>query len=258
MIIAALSPLALADPGSCVRGRLHELIGDVRSEDWLSARDRQTITAIYADQTLTPVERAERSFDIYISARILGLSESDQSQIRNLIAQAQVKLAKSGMLGGSYSLFSKSINISLPDYAISNSVGKAILVHEIEHAIQDRAISGSSRLNTVLRMTLDQTEMRYLMEEGAMTSEFKYLHAIPAEEKAQFIREIQSQPSTILNRGSKKFIVRLLQNSDMDLDQYLAAERAAGRYSRKAIRIDRATTMAGPIIVAGGILGLTH
>lgn len=130
----------------------------------------------------------------------------------------------------------------------------AFRIHELEHAIQHAALeTGVSRddLNEA-NLKSKVVEFIFLLEEGAMSAEWEFLHNIPEVQRTELVNKIKADKS--LPESEKKFGSRMLINSSYDRETYLRLEWEAGRYSRREIHFHFVTLpIIGKTIAIGSV-----
>lgn len=66
-----------------------------------------------------------------------------------------------------------------------------------------------------------------------MVQEWRVAHAIPAAKRSELATEIKNSPLSVKD---KKVFVRWIEESRLPLEEYIAQEHAAGRYSAEKFR----------------------
>jgi hypothetical protein len=247
--------MACAAPKPCFQDTLQALVEEVRTGDWFRPEDTHAVQAIQENIALSTAEQAEKTFEVYLNARLRGLPEEDRQSIFRIVAQAKSKPSKNEV-DGVYNIYIKKIGLRLPPSVKDTALEKAIFIHEIEHALQDLVTSRPGSRGLFIRRILDSVGTRFLLEEGAMVAELRALKLIPKDERVRLIAEIQSLPKREMDKSSRALCLRMLQNADMDIDGYLAAQRESGRYSAQSIGKAHWLPMVPVTVLAGGLIGL--
>jgi hypothetical protein len=223
----------------CITDEFRDTIRDVKSDDLLTAADRQKIKDIFENTQLTDSEKAQLSFQVFVDARLRTVPAEDIPAIKEIIDKAKQQRTWRSV-NGSYRPITRQITLQSPKMLQDTIIEKATFIHEIEHAIQDSAGRRSASSLRWLKEFFAATELSYLSEEGAMISELRYTASIPIEERKRMIRELESASSWNIDKRSKKFVIRQLKSADKEIEDYLDTERKAGRYSKRQVFLHEA------------------
>lgn len=250
ILLFLIGAVAFADDCNLILS-LKESVRQTRA-DWLTADDLKKISEAHANPALNSHEKAQTVFNLYADARLRDLSPDLQTELRRILKEAEKRIIIApNRTDTRYDLQKERIYMETTPDLDNSAIFMANFAHEFEHAIQSFTVKGE------IKSFFQKIETIYLLEEGAMIAEAKYLKAIPASERAKLIEAVAEMDSSKIHPKDKKHILRMLKNADKEIDSYLAAERRAFNYSRTQIfwNSNEGQKIIGSAIISATILG---
>lgn len=199
-------------------------------------------------------DAAEKAYNIYLEARLQKIPPELREKVRGIVnSRVHIDSIESSHYDNGL------ITISKPAKFRHTLTEFITLAHETEHAIQDVVLKASNLQDnpSVLFRALDPrfewSRTRFHSEIGAMLAEWEYLRALPRSTKDDFIKVV-SEDST-LDSFHRKRLIRILQNEDMGLKEFINREHSHGAYPKGQLLMLEATIKA--TIVAGAAAVVT-
>lgn len=173
----------------------------------------------------------------YLSDRLEILSDAETDDVGEILKTLSWETTK--ILGkdseddgtAAYLPHLKKIRFEMPAEYKNTWIQWFSLFHEMEHAIQHIRLLHSFSDHSQEVSPFASNEFEYLSEQGAMTAEWVFLQYVPEKEIAKAVEQVRAAKD--IETSYKQFYLRVLQNSRLPLEQYLAREHAAHRYSRE-------------------------
>jgi hypothetical protein len=222
---------------------LHSLV-DEKLKGMLTPEQFKSMQAAYVDVSIPADQRAARAFEIYKSARLASLTESELAAFNEVYAAKTFEYGP--LLTSWYNAddpsYRRGIVVRFPRQFLNTGLAYADLAHEMEHAIKTIRLKGVSPAPPD-RLLFDRTKMRrgFLIEAGAMAAEGMLIVTMPESMKAELL-------ALEVNPGDEKLLqIRkmMLVPNVTTIEGYLAAQWGFGRYSKAARRKDAMFGTAG-------------
>jgi hypothetical protein len=195
----------------------------------LTALNQQFVNFGIDAGDLPPRALAKRIARLRVDA-IPTLSEHEKSELLDLFSSMEVR--DGDQISGGEGLFNRFF-VTIPIQYRETYLDYLIRLHEFEHLIQRRILrKQKGRVIPILREAFSLGDLRYFAEEGAMSMESLFLNAVPQSAIPPLIALLSSDAK--LKIFVKEILVLALENSSSPVEDYLAVQRNADRYSRLA------------------------
>lgn len=205
------------------------------SQGYVKTETQQRIANYFFDETLSPKERARMTFLAVLSDRMSLLKKNEAAEVEKFLKE-KVFISYNDLeffYGGFISnpTVEKHIMMSVPE-ALNNTIFEyAVLVHELEHYIQElvatRPIFGSFK--HILNRTQHYVGVTYESEIGAMMSEFEFMNSIPREKRLDALEYIKKNRH-LFNRDTLHLLVSILALHNHTPTDYVETQHRGGRY----------------------------
>lgn len=256
----------------CLRDAVVRVYRSNLDGEGLALKEQEHLRRILADPSVSGEENIRKGFDYIFEARLRHLTTEQAEIVRNVL-RTKVRVKKPWRSGqraeGEFLEKSKRIKLKLsPEYQ-GSFLHYAVLIHELEHAVNDVRIRSNPALSAILDNVFDVfwAEGRHLDELSAMRREWEFLHRIPKEEKLQFIRDLRGgrMPKTDELTFEEKCIIDSCEpleaflKSQMDERQYDLDGMERSRIKKAAFKavdtiFTTLTTTAASLWTAGWTL----
>lgn len=212
---------------------------------YVKPETKEKIAGYFFDETLSPKERARKTFLAVLGDRIRLLNQNEAKDVvkflkeRVIVSKNDSDIFYGGLVSQPRSVLSieKQIVITLPE-ALSDTIFEyAILVHELEHYIQELVASrpalGSFKL--VLDKSHHYVDVTYEAEMGAMMSEFEFMSSIPRENRITALEYVKKNKNLFDHETLNLLISILALHHETPID-YVHAQQLGGRYDKEMIQ----------------------
>ncbi|NDG84247.1 MAG: hypothetical protein EBX52_04315 [Proteobacteria bacterium] len=215
---------------------------NVEAGKYIQPADTKKIGEIFSDGTLTPKEKASRTFDVAFEARIKDFSPSEQKMMRDVLAKTKFKV--------STDITSSPTTMKGPQEYFESVSYYQNLMKEMESQIQLKVKTKKSLRRTYQRYASSPGDFALALDEGALRSEHSFLSAIPKDTKDAMVSEINGWK---LPESDKKILLASLKNADLPVDQYVK-EQQGGWSGRTATKIKTNLTTGAPALVTKNLV----
>jgi hypothetical protein len=248
IILFAHSPAALAEASICENAfnpapeatGLYRIVRQQETSDWLNADDKKQITNLV---TSKGQPGAEPAFQVFLAARLRSVDPSIVPIIQALNLKPEVETIP-GILDGVYvreeydmmgTIYKNAVlSLTYPPKLQNTVIDFFIRAHELEHAIQtETEKSVRSKGYDGLQTYYSNGLGRFLMEQGAMINEWRFLNALPQSSLDEAIVLVNTLQ---IPDDRKAFLVRCLSSAKKSMSDYLKTQYQAGRYNRESFR----------------------
>lgn len=206
----------------------------------------QSVARIYADTTLNRRQQAQKVYNLFLKYFTAHLSNE---QLGDLLHFLNTKVSYQNSDGINAQIATDAIRgylkLHLPSSFLQSELGIIILVHEIEHWMQQlhlhHAIDRDSSLepeNTKLAdyRLPDKNEGVFAAEIGAMAVEYRLLTALPPHIRHDLLQRVQYERSRVSNpdwffRVLEMILQKDFQHDFLTAEAYIRFNWSAGRYS---------------------------
>jgi hypothetical protein len=173
-----------------------------------------------------------------MDARFKVLDPKEARIIQHILEARVNKFESNSVINGNYDPMSKMIELVHPAHYREGIMEYSVLVHEMEHALQDIMLSKSypneGTMRYLIRFFKDFKSDRFYGEFGAMLAEWQYLRLIPSKTRNEMIENISKDSN--LTQETKDLMIRNLKNADKNSSLYILSQWEAGRYSKDEIK----------------------
>ncbi|MFZ4712957.1 MAG: hypothetical protein ACOYL6_04570 [Bacteriovoracaceae bacterium] len=189
-------------------------------------------------QNLSKQEKIKEAYKQYYSSRLSHLPDDMAEKLEKLEISISYDSTPQSMKAF-YLEGNLMIDVKLHSTFKNTFLAQAIVVHELEHAIQD--VSLSTRINSRYVSSPEdflktiagdyyqlQREQDYLKETNAMMIEWHFLNAIPEDVKLKEWEKFKDLPD--LPEKWKTLVKRMLIDSSSSREEYLKLQWEDGRY----------------------------
>lgn len=235
LLLALAQTLGATSAPECLRQALIKRLEETEVSH-ITAEDEARIAAVFDRKDLGSREKARQSYEIATEARLRSLPKQDAEAVRRIMANARAPLRSRGepivSQVSTYRFgFEDTVYLRLPEPLRGTLVEYFARYHEMEHLLQHRAgreFAGKKLFHHLL----SDSELRFVLEKGAMRREFEFLRTLPLEDRRQIVAALAEVPE--LPRGETASLARQLLTTSDTPEAYLEVEWKAGRYSRES------------------------
>jgi|GEM_PF-2990295 len=223
---------------SCVR--IFQQINREIQGGFVNPETKQRVAEYFSDATLHPKERARRAFVAVVSDRLSLLPKNEAKKVQEFLKK-RVFRNYSDSAGSIRAylhepIFEKKIMLSLPELIQETTMEYGILIHELEHYIQNRAATRTIPLayQNFFEKVDHFVDYTYEREVGAMIAEFEFMNTIPIEVRRATVQTI-SRNSGFFSKKTRDLLISLLDLYSQTPLEHVERQHLRGRYSRSAI-----------------------
>lgn len=236
LFLLLISLLSLADERGCPDYFLK--LNRSISKGFVRPETKVKIQAIFEDLSLMPPSKAEAVFDLVLEDRLRLLDPEDQKYIRDFLKSRVVREKPNFRNQGHSGLdtLKGEILLSVPDSARRTVLEYGILLHEIEHVIQERARDKAvpGKIKKWIQEIKGEDIAYFHREVGAMLAEHEYISSIPLEVRAALKKQLQFYTDPNLPSPVKEFYLRFLDAEEAAPALRVRREHKAGRYNKES------------------------
>lgn len=209
-------------------------------EGFVSPQTRQRVAEYFSDKSLDPRDRARMAFIAVVSDRLLLLPKKEAKKVQEFLEKRVVRSYHDSP-GNIHAFlheppFSKKIILNLPELIQETTMEYGILIHELEHYIQNRAVTWSIPLayKNFFEKVDHFVDYTYEREIGAMIAEFEFMSAIPIEVRRATVQTI-THHSELFSKKTADLLISLLDLYSRTPMEHVERQHMRGRYNRSAV-----------------------